>query len=336
MGALFWNALVDGEGPLQGRYEALNMTFNPSELNAYRSGNVLRDLLSDLNSNRPYRGNINVLAHSQGNIIVGEALRLWSEEHATPLIKNYFALNAAISAGAYGSDDIDVSPRLILEIAGHVDYFRSWPIGRTPRLYDDVPLYDGSKSASQKWINFFLRTDTALHMWRTNNLAKLALPVLIGATGGPNWPFYYRRTQELDVMHSRHAIRLGGEGIYIESLIDFPDGFDPFVFMVHRVANQDHDKTHRRDLVFRQDSDIGPDLPEVLAMSAVSTAEALGLAPIWGTGNNRDWISQNAETLGLYESPGSEGFANHGFQFHYSLHRNWSYWKAIVRQMINE
>jgi len=89
-----------------GPFEALNdlyldfirgneQNYGDSEVIARAAGVPLRDLLIDLNN---ANNNVNVFAHSMGNVVVSEALR---NAGNTQLVANYVASQAAEVAGAY-------------------------------------------------------------------------------------------------------------------------------------------------------------------------------------------------------------------------------------------
>lgn len=75
------------------------LPFDDSEARAWEAGVELKNLLSAYKSGG-YR--VHVLAHSQGNIVVGEALRQWKAAgNNTPLVSTYIASQAAIAAHCY-------------------------------------------------------------------------------------------------------------------------------------------------------------------------------------------------------------------------------------------
>lgn len=73
--------------------------FDDSEMRAWQSGTYLMQLVSSLKI-AGYR--VHMLAHSQGNVVAGEALRLWkSLGNTTPLVSTYIASQGAIPAHCY-------------------------------------------------------------------------------------------------------------------------------------------------------------------------------------------------------------------------------------------
>jgi hypothetical protein len=78
------------------------LPYDQSEERAWQSAVQLRALLSNLKA-ASYR--VHVLGHSQGNVVVGEALRQWKEAGNTDaLVRTYVASQAAIQAHCYDSD----------------------------------------------------------------------------------------------------------------------------------------------------------------------------------------------------------------------------------------
>ena len=70
--------------------------FDNSEYNAWPSGVGLLNKLNDLNAEYP--GQVYLMAHSLGNVVAGEALRLAGNNQ---VVNTYIAMQGAISAHAY-------------------------------------------------------------------------------------------------------------------------------------------------------------------------------------------------------------------------------------------
>ncbi len=102
------------------------LPYDQSEERAWQSAAQLRALLSSLKT-AGYR--VHVLGHSQGNVVVGEALRQWKEAGNTDaLVRTYVASQAAIQAHCY-----DASAALIPGFAG------SLSDDGTPNVYANYP-----------------------------------------------------------------------------------------------------------------------------------------------------------------------------------------------------
>lgn len=92
--AFSWFTYAREAGPV-----AQYLTYNPSEHRAWKAGVALDDYLRDLRDRLPDGYSLNLCAHSMGNVVAGEALRLGAPA------ENYVMMQAAISASCYDSRD---------------------------------------------------------------------------------------------------------------------------------------------------------------------------------------------------------------------------------------
>ena len=155
-----WPTLVD---PLfAGTDTPRNTTYDQSELRAWYSGQALNNLLTILNDRQS--GKVRVIAHSMGNVVMGEALKLCS----VPMVHSYIAAQAAISARAYDNTAM-IEP----------SWTGTWIT--TPELLAHFPLGDsGSSYFSEnhtkvpegQMFNYFNLRDWALGWWVTGNRNK--------------------------------------------------------------------------------------------------------------------------------------------------------------------
>jgi hypothetical protein len=137
--------------------------FDQSEHRAWQSAVRLKELLADL-KNRGYR--VHVLGHSQGNIVVTEALRLWRMAgNSTALVSTYVASQAAVPAGVFNanaplmSDYDDDTPDVYARYWRSADDDRrpeTWPASNPPYMPDYMA------SAAGRWANFYNLLDFAL------------------------------------------------------------------------------------------------------------------------------------------------------------------------------
>ena len=158
-----WPALISGDW---------GENYNASDFQAYRSGHALKDILLNegniLDDNRfvrqttdPSINPVHLMAHSQGNIVAGEALRIFShlelslaEENIGnqngidfhPLVSSYTAMEAAVSAGAYGDDDFD-------SIINDLYYFSEFLNGGS-QILGGIQFGDSLSDLLIKWIQF--------------------------------------------------------------------------------------------------------------------------------------------------------------------------------------
>lgn len=138
------------------------LPYDASEERAWESAVQLKTLLSGLKT-AGYR--VHVMAHSQGNVVAGEALRQWAAENhkkadgsPDPLVRTYIASQAAIQAHCY-----DMTAPLIPGFAG------SLSDDGTPNVYVNYPPtgapYLGAAAmsgAATNWLNFENPGDYAL------------------------------------------------------------------------------------------------------------------------------------------------------------------------------
>jgi hypothetical protein len=144
-----------------------SLNYDKSEFNAWRSAEGLRRKLVNLNGKYP--GHVYVLAHSMGNVVAGEALRLAGNSQ---LVNTYVASQAAVPAHVY--DAGVTNPFLINFIYDHP----SLPGGThnygpdTPNIYGN--WLAGNSAAVGRRVNFFNTNDYALQTprWEFNQIVK--------------------------------------------------------------------------------------------------------------------------------------------------------------------
>lgn len=112
--AYIWDSLYSDKeywlpGPPGNALEAVLATYNDSEFNAWNSAAGFKTYVEGLPG--VYK---NIAAHSQGNFIVGEALRQGL------VVDNYALMQSAVPAACYDSDDTNVKETLPYNIYGTV------------------------------------------------------------------------------------------------------------------------------------------------------------------------------------------------------------------------
>ncbi len=266
------------------------------------------------NSNGP----VHLVAHSMGNVVAAEALRLWSAgTHEDPLVTTYSALEGALSAGAYGDDSTDGTDtppadsllESLLELLGgtaspsETDLYRNWPTGVTggeSRFY-----MQGTVGAAGKWINFYNSVDYATSvLWKANNIRK---PIT-----GPYWVNGFAQSPSGDPI--RYLVDDDGR-IYrgwgsvsdgtLENEVDLTPGI--------------------RDGV--STFGVGPTAYEVLGLVAKSNSLPIGTKVVdFFTGGNFDIAS-----LGL---PGAfdDKLAGHSFQYNFDAATTSPFWERLVQE----
>jgi len=132
--------------------------YNQSEHRAWSSATALSDLLGRLHRDFPER--VRLLAHSMGNVVAGEALRIAQGK----VVHSYIAAQAAIPAHCYDNSQ--------------APYWDSWT---TPNLFghfpggasSDLPFFaDNYSKTIHGLFNYFNEDDLALRAWKINNITK--------------------------------------------------------------------------------------------------------------------------------------------------------------------
>jgi hypothetical protein len=152
--------------------------YDNSEFNAWRSALALNYKLEDLNSHYP--GHVYLLAHSMGNVVAGEALRL---EGSNQIVNTYVASQAAVPAHTYDTNVPDYS--FDLTVGGF-----AYNLGpKVPNIYGNwfAGNYGG---AAGNIMSFYNTNDFALARlhWQLNQLVKPDKGVL---EGGTKWTYGY-------------------------------------------------------------------------------------------------------------------------------------------------
>ncbi len=179
----FWDNGIDiagGVGPdiVDGLWDR---SYNASDFNAYRSAPAITAILEDLNL---YGEKPSILAHSMGNVVVGEALRLWAQRHpGEQAVDAYIALEGAMAADAYGETSSATSPD---------NYYATWPSNSNstagPHMFAGIGL------TVSDWVNVYNPDDSALRSWRQNNFVKRPGGML---AVGAEWSYLYRKNRDL-------------------------------------------------------------------------------------------------------------------------------------------
>lgn len=176
-----------GRCELQGGVDFLlrSRHYDSSEFTAWKSAESLRHLLIKLKNRHPDR--VYLLAHSMGNIVAGEALRLAGN---VPLVNTYVASEASVPAHAYDQTIADAG-RLLSFTYDHpnvpgpaVTYGED-----TPNIYGN--WFAGNSGAAGRRVSFYNPNDWALapDIWQFNQILKpdnSPFDWLYGFDGFPN------------------------------------------------------------------------------------------------------------------------------------------------------
>jgi hypothetical protein len=295
-----------------------NLTYNASEYQAWRSGQALMTYLAEI---RSPAGATHLLAHSMGNVVAAEALRQWSasgHDTAVPLVNTSIAIQGALSAGAYGSDDTRAG------IGNSTsDLHRHWPSGDGPNM-DDYSMR-GAESAARKWVNMFNPLDATT----AGSKESVIVP---GSDNRTAWPLNNRLRPPNS--YDWLATSTVWPGVY-QALVGFVRGhYDLLPNLMSGLA-------------FVRDADLstglvlpepvngrlqpGPSAYETMAFLARSEAMPIGTMIVTGPNgtpspfkfNNIDIRELGLSTTHVREWPG------HSFQFNFDAATTDTFWARI-------
>jgi hypothetical protein len=142
--------------------------YDDGEFSAWQSAVPLAQLLRALHGG--YGNNVYLFAHSMGNVVAGEALRIAGQANAGQLINTYVATQAAIPAHCYdptlaGEDLLDFSSINLGEVTISGSYGPD-----TPDIHSNWLANSGA--AIQARANFYNVNDFALRHWRADQTLK--------------------------------------------------------------------------------------------------------------------------------------------------------------------
>jgi hypothetical protein len=249
--------------------------------------------LNDLNAEYP--GHVYMLAHSMGNVVAGEALRLAAQNGNGQLVNTYAASQAAIPAHVY---DATVTTPYLLSFnytypSGLLSYFGSQNYGPdTPNIYGN--RLTNNAAAVGRRINFYNENDFAL--------------------AAPRWCF--------DQITKPDYIPLNNYYAYSGSLSD-PAPWNHFV-VSPIIGGTDVPV----DIVTNLNN-----LYKIMAYAAESRSTALGATPGIITFDDRldlttIWLPDNSTT-----DPNKKYSRHfyHSAQFRGDAWEEWSYWQTLLR-----
>jgi hypothetical protein len=152
--------------------------YDSSEYNALLSGAGLLNKLTSLQAEYP--GHVYVLAHSMGNVVTGEALRLAGTNQ---VVNTYIASQAAVSAHTYDETVPNYSFNVVVGGVG----FNFGP--KTPNIYGDWFTGNNGGGAGRV-ISLYNTNDYALSQvhWQLDQLVK---PDVLVVENGAPWNYEY-------------------------------------------------------------------------------------------------------------------------------------------------
>lgn len=157
-GAFQWPTDYGFSGIISGIFDADN--FDNSEYNAWSSGLGLLGLLNNLNGEYP--GHVYMFAHSMGNVVAGEALRLSGPNQ---VVNTYIAMQAAVASHAY-DPTTEVRTNNLNYL--HIGYNSHAPNYYASYYTNGAPCYYNGTAGAGQYINFFNERDYALARWEVD------------------------------------------------------------------------------------------------------------------------------------------------------------------------
>jgi len=271
-------------------------TYNPSEFQAYRSAKALKEVLAGYRGTVPNLQPVHLLAHSMGNIVAGESLRLWTFDtpfNDDPLVTNYVAMNAAVSSGAYGSNDRLSLLSVTFPGRPIPDLYRFWSHGRDGFSDSGLGLayyFQSSFFAAENTVNMYNANDFVLGLWGGNNLVKDQY------VQSSVWPYDY----------------------------DFVAGDG------ENTNNDDFQRSQPTPSVSLTLTDSfgrpGRDAYEIMAFFSLSASIPVGTQPLSRFDTNIDL--QDFGLLG-----GNTRQANHSYQFNHDGAETWDFYETLKTQL---
>ncbi len=325
--AFNWPTFDNHEGPRDGWFgidENANLTYNPSEFQAYRSGQALRKLVTDLPGDRKH-----LLAHSMGNVVAAEALR----QSTGQLVDTYVAMEAAISSGAYGVDSLgayNISGLLVLD--GWRDQHITWDEQSSHsvsnndllRYWHGEDFWSGnaymstSKAAAAKWVNMYNPEDYATSFgWRLNNLGKYylnqeepAVPAYAPGAWVTRPEQYMPPTEIWTHRYVTEFTHLGAPSFYRV----------PY----NTEGEFDQPRNTWSDLTpgIKIGDSPGPTAYEILAFMSEANAPAVGNVSL-------AFFDANQDIRGMFGTLDAGASASHSFQFHFDAATTVAFWEQI-------
>lgn len=142
--------------------------YDDGEYSAWQSAVPLRQLLGTLHGS--YGSSVYLLAHSMGNVVAGEALRLAGQSGAGQLVNTYVASQAAVPANCYdptltGTDLLDFSSVNVNGVSIPGAYGPT-----TPNIYNNWMMPPNPAMSAK--ANFYNANDYALNYWQGDQKLK--------------------------------------------------------------------------------------------------------------------------------------------------------------------
>ena len=134
------------------------LSYDDGEYSAWKSAVPLEQLLTTLHG--AYGGNVYLFAHSMGNVVAGEALRIAGQSGAGQLVNTYVASQAAVAGHCY---DPSLTGTDLLNFSGAFGPY-------TPDIHSN--WLATASAAVQAKANFYNVNDYALSYWQLDQKLK--------------------------------------------------------------------------------------------------------------------------------------------------------------------
>ncbi len=161
---LYWQGYHGRFGSFQWPTTVQNLNlraFDNGEYQAWQSGVGLLDLLSSLDAEYQ-SGNVYLMAHSQGNVAAGEALRLATQQGLGQVVNTYVAMQTAVDSHTYDP----TTPTRSVTFSTPDRYGQYYTNG--------APSYFNGSAGAGTYVNFFNTNDWALaaNIWQRDQNEK--------------------------------------------------------------------------------------------------------------------------------------------------------------------
>jgi len=151
-------------------------SFDYGEYTALRSAAPLLLLWATQLGSYSSAGNLYVMAHSHGNLVVGEALRMAGQQGSKQYVQTYAACQAAIPGQEY---DPGITANFALTFVVSNISVDGYPIPisgnfgpNTANILDSWVAPAGNTTATGTKVNFYNTADFAMNLWNSNQILK--------------------------------------------------------------------------------------------------------------------------------------------------------------------
>ena len=150
-------------------------------LNVWLESYGLTPLITGMNDSYP--GNVYVMAHSMGNVVTGEALRLAG---GSEIVNTYVASQGAVSARAYDNTIPPDATNLYLGPVGTPDTEGHYYTNGAPPYFNGI-------SGAQQFVDYYNNQDWVLGQWVNDQNGKPDLGYIwtIPSTNYPSGYYYH-------------------------------------------------------------------------------------------------------------------------------------------------